>query len=275
MGGSPQSGRSFARSCPPQRLSLVVSATTGTGTNAAFRYLLPCLGSLCVITGSVLGPLPRVGRGVFGLLVWLMLDAAVAVPDHLGSQNEVAWAWSRIADQPALIGDSLDWGQDLVRLGAWVSRHSSEGPTLIRIYGLGMGEPYGLEPPGAIADPKLAARIAYLAVSEEMIYGHQITDCVTVAGVCPNFDGSMANRLRMVRPLLRIGRTIRLYRLSDSLREGILPSAGVGRTGQRAHLAAELIGPHSFEFPNATAPASGLQGLVVRQCFCKRIVRCR
>jgi hypothetical protein len=57
--------------------------------------------------------------------MWLFLDALTAVPDHLGWRNELGELCSR--SRPALLGDSRDSGQNLARLGTWVSRHSAEG----------------------------------------------------------------------------------------------------------------------------------------------------
>ena len=201
---------------PAAEVALVISATTGTGTNAAFRYLLPSLGLLCVVAGCAWDASSKARRiASIGLLAWLMLDAAVGLPDHIGSQNEAAWAWSRLAGQPALIGDSLDWGQDLARLGAWVSRRPLEGSTSVCVFGLGDGDPYGLSPPGAMASQEPLPHAAFLAVSEEILYGNQNSNDIKIAGGNPTLSPDLIMRLRQVPPFERVGRTIRIYRLRD------------------------------------------------------------
>ncbi len=201
---------------PALEVALVISATTGTGTNAAFRYLLPSLGLLCVIAGCAWSSTSRLRRAAtISLLAWLMLDALLALPDHLGAQNEVAWVWSRYAKQPALIGDSLDWGQDLVRLGSWVRRHGHEGGTQVCVYGLGVGEPYGLEPPAAISSGASSPPSTYLAVSEGILYGDRISNDVVIGGGYPTLDPDLVEKLKRLPPFQRIGRTIRIYRQKD------------------------------------------------------------
>ncbi len=108
-------------SLPAAEAALVVGATTGTGSNAAFRYLLPSVALACVFVGGV----ARVSSGrklVPVLLAWMGIATVAAVPDHLGWQNELGWIWERYSGCPALTGDSLDWGQDLARLAGWVAQ---------------------------------------------------------------------------------------------------------------------------------------------------------
>jgi hypothetical protein len=201
---------------PAAEVALTISATTGTGTNAAFRYLLPSLGILCVVSGCALSLASRFRRIVtIGLLAWLVLDAGIAIPDHVGAQNEVAWVWSRLNGRPALIGDSLDWGQDLARLGAWVARHADEGSTLVCVYGLGVGDPYGLKPPNSRPSQESGSSDAYLAVSEEILYGDRIANDVRIAGIYPKLEPRLAEELLRLRPFERVGRTIRIYRVCD------------------------------------------------------------
>ena len=99
---------------PAAEAALVISATTGTGTNAAFRYLVPSLSLLCVWVGHAWSAGSRSVRLTsIPLLGWLLVNAVVSTPDHLGWQNELGWGWSCLSGRPALIGDSLDWCQDL------------------------------------------------------------------------------------------------------------------------------------------------------------------
>jgi hypothetical protein len=201
---------------PAAEVALTISATTGTGTNAAFRYLMPSLALLCVWAGRALSTSSKAGRaGVLALLFWLLFNAITALPDHLGWHNEIGWAWSRATGKPPLIGDSLDWGQDLARLSRWVARHSDKGSTLICVYGLGETEPYGLRPPTARTTSDPGDRAAYLAVSEEVLLGDHISNYVGVAGSNSVLSEPQRETLMRCHPVDRIGRTIRIYRLRD------------------------------------------------------------
>lgn len=199
---------------PAAQVALAITAATGTGSNAAFRYLIPSLALLCVWVGQAWNSGPRLGRlGTVGLLVWLALNSVLGIPDHLGWQNELGWMCSR--ETPALIGDSLDWGQDLVRLDAWISRHSREGGTLVCIYGLGEAEPNGLSEPGARPTSESWESATYLAVSIDVIFGYEVGNCVRVKGVLSALSHGQCEILRAIRPYGRVGRTIRIYRIRD------------------------------------------------------------
>lgn len=197
-------------------MALMISAATGTGTNAAFRYIIPSLGLVCISVGCVWHFRSMVGRlALSGLLGWLAVNALVGVPDHLGWQNELGWIWGRLSGRPALIGDSLDWGQDIARLGDWVARHAQEGDTLIGIYGLGEGEPYGLRSPSSRTISDVDDLSVYLAVSEECLLGSNITNYVFIDNKTSQLSQYQCDVLLEVRPCDRVGRSIRIYRLRD------------------------------------------------------------
>lgn len=199
---------------PALEIALVITATTGTGSNAAFRYLIPALALLCVWAGrsfSYAGSAPRWAGGA--LLVWLAADAVTAAPDLIGWQNVMAR--SVAGGQPALIGDSLDWGQDLNRLSDWISTHADEGSTLICVYGPGSGEPYGLMPPVARPTSKPGENPVYLAVSQNVLHGYEGTSCVRVASGNSSLNPEQRALLAGRPPLERVGRTINVYRLRD------------------------------------------------------------
>jgi hypothetical protein len=113
-----------------------------------------------------------------------------------------------------LAGVRLDWGQDLARLGRWVARHANEGSTLICIYGLGTGIPYGLQPPAARSISEPGDNPAYLAVSEDILHGYE-QNTIQVDDGRSWLDPDQRERLLRLRPFARVGRTIRIYRLRD------------------------------------------------------------
>jgi hypothetical protein len=200
---------------PALEAALLISATTGTGTNAAFRYLVPSLALCCVWAGQAGNSGSRaVSFASMALLGWLAVNAVVAAPDHLGWQNELAWGWQRSTGRPALIGDSLDWGQDLARLGAWISRRSGEGNIIVCACGFGDTEPYGLKPPLArpVSDPD--AHSVYLAVSQAILLGDPM-NYVRVGGKSSSLTEAQRETLLQIPPFDRVGRTIQVYRLRD------------------------------------------------------------
>jgi hypothetical protein len=224
---------------PAAEVAFAVANSTGTGTNAAFRYLVPSIALCCVWAGRAAGapsrrpPGETTGRResshhlrILALLTWLLLDAVIARPDHLGWQNEVGWAFLRWSDRPALIGDSLDWSQDLARLGRWVARHANEGSTLICIYGLGTGIPYGLQPPAARSISEPGDNPAYLAVSEDILHGYE-QNSIQVDDGRSWLDPDQRERLLRLRPFARVGRTIRIYRLRDCPASVNIPQGAV------------------------------------------------
>jgi len=204
---------------PATEAALVISATTGTGTNAAFRYLIPSFALLCVFVGRVWDARSRVLRlTTISLVGWLAINAIVSLPDHLGWQNELGWAWRRSSGRPALIGDSLDWGQDLARLGDWVSRHSSEGSTQVCVFGMGEAEPYGLNSPRARPNSDGWNSGDYLCVSEGVLFDDNVFNCVSIGGGRSGLSQSQRETLFHTRPIDWVGRTIRIYRLRDLVR---------------------------------------------------------
>ena len=205
-------------------VALVIATTTGTGTNAAFRYLLPSLGLLCVWAGRAWNTSSRVIRSVIlGFLAWLALNAIVSLPDHLGWQNELGWAWRWWSGRPALIGDSLDWGQDLARLGAWIESHSDEGSTRVCAYGFGDGDPYGVTAPSALPTSSPWETSTFLAVSANILFGYAENSSVRVAGGHSLLGEDRRDELLRQQSYDHVGRTIRVYRIRD-LRQDLVPS---------------------------------------------------
>jgi hypothetical protein len=205
---------------PAGEASLAIMATTGTGTNAAFRYMIPSVSVLCLWAGLAWRAGSRPIRVlVTGLLGWLAVNALFSCPDPLGWQNELGWAWERWTGRPPLIGDSLDWGQDLARLGAWTSRHSKEGSTAICLFGQGMGEPYGLSAPGVIPASASWRNATYLAVSANCLFGYAGVQGITVSGQFSPLTPEQLVLLLSREPDDRVGRTIRIYRTRSLIPE--------------------------------------------------------
>ena len=215
-GGDPIIWASLCVLLPAVETAFVISYTTGTGTNAAFRYMIPCIPLMCVWFGSVLCFRAMTLRCTVGcVLVWLLINAINGIPDHLGWQNEFGQAWSCWRDQPPLIGDSLDWGQDLARLSAWISRHAGRGSTLLCVYGLGTGEPYGLGQPASDSDVMPDRPPRYIAVSENQLFGYEPGVTIAIREHRWALGSRHRELLLELKPIARVGRTIRIYRRSN------------------------------------------------------------
>jgi hypothetical protein len=203
---------------PAGEAALAIMASTGTGTNAAFRYMIPSLAMLCVWAGLPWRSGPRPLRVLAtGLLAWLAVNAVLSCPDPLGWRNELGWTWEWWSGRPALIGDSLDWGQDLSRLGAWVSEHSSEGSTVVCVFGQGAGEPYGLSAPAALPTSEPWRESTYVAVGANCLFGYAALQGAAVGGRFSPLTPEQRGLLLSHEPCDHVGRTIRIYRVRDLL----------------------------------------------------------
>ncbi len=140
----------------------------------------------------------------------------------MGWQNELGRGLEYWIGRPPLIGDSLDWRKDTARLSDWISRHALEGTTIVSVYGLGTGDPYGLAPPNArsVTDP--GERPSFMAVSANILYGYEAADCVRLGNQRSYLTDSQRALLLIQTPLTRIGRTILIYSL-----DGVLPDRGL------------------------------------------------
>jgi hypothetical protein len=177
---------------PAIEIAIVISNTTGTGTNAAFRYLLPSIALLCVWFGHAWRQKFRAANAIIiGLLAWLAINALYAAPDYIAWRNEVTSTWERWSGRPALIGDSLDWGQDLARLKKWLSLNKIDNCLFLCAYGIGDSMPYGLSTPVVRSSSNAGPCCAYLAVSEECLYNLNDPSYISVCGNIAPSRGSV------------------------------------------------------------------------------------
>jgi hypothetical protein len=78
---------------------------------------------------------------VAGLAVWFAAESVWIRPHYISYFNEVIGprdAWMHIVDS------SVDWGQDLPTVKAWLDAHPPEGPVLISYFGSGDPQYYGI-----------------------------------------------------------------------------------------------------------------------------------
>ncbi len=221
---------------PAAEVAMAISLSTGTGMNASFRYMIPALALWCPWIGLAGRARTRpIGMATLGLAAWLGIGSAIGLPDLLGWQNAIARMWSD--DRPALLGDNIDWGQDIARLGAWASGGAHGGRTMICVYGLGDTRAYGLSHPRALPASAPRDQCEYVAISENILFGAGTESCAKVNGQI----GVLAHELRVWlqrrRPCDRIGSSIRIFRLrSDDARRPIACSPPDGHRSSPGRL---------------------------------------
>lgn len=150
-------------------LLLPVAAIFGSGfvshVNIGYRYLLPALPLLLVLSGNVFTLLapqdktkgkmrPKVLRFGLGIALLSLFAASLAIqPNYLAYFNILiggpanGWQW--------LVDSNLDWGQDLIALAAYEKQHLAEpyqvawlGTAPLEAYGIANGRPMPIWPQG-------------------------------------------------------------------------------------------------------------------------------
>jgi len=120
------------------------SVSLVTKLNIGHRHILPTYPVLFILAGAlgtwVLGKRPLAALAVAGLLAWHTTEAARIYPHFLAY-------FSPIAGGPAnghrhLVDSSLDWGQDLPGLKAWLDQNTHGEPVYLSYCGSGEPEYY-------------------------------------------------------------------------------------------------------------------------------------
>lgn len=154
---------------------------TQTGLNWAFRYTMPAIPYLLIVTGCVI-------RGAWNdntcklfvlfCLGWNAYEIAAVGPHYLSYANFFAGGTDLGHFQ--LIGSNYDWGQDLLRLKRWSNEHPDATPLVFACYNaiepweIGLGvTPLPIGPPGfgRRAGINQPFQPYYLAISTNVIHG--------------------------------------------------------------------------------------------------------
>ena len=117
-----------------------------SGLNIGHRHIMPVYPVLFVMAASaaawVARPLRWVGALVLVLSAWFAGESLWIRPHYLAYFNELVGprdAWKHIVDS------SLDWGQDLPTLKAWLDAHPEPGPQYLSYFGSGDPLYYGIK----------------------------------------------------------------------------------------------------------------------------------
>ena len=139
-----------------------------TQLNIGHRHLMPAIAGSTVLLGAAglplsnllaawrrQGPaestLPVVGRGwgwlTAGLLAWHAIESVRIAPNYIAYFNQLDCGPSKAYRH--LIDSSLDWGQDLPQLKAWLDEQGLQGPghepVYLSFFGAGLPSYYGLD----------------------------------------------------------------------------------------------------------------------------------
>ncbi len=116
-----------------------------SGLNIGHRHIMPVYPVLFVMAAGaaawVTSPLRWAGAAACLLLAWFAGESLWIRPHYLSYFNELIGpsdAWEHVVDS------SLDWGQDLPSLRAWLDRHPEKGPVFISYFGSGDPGYYGI-----------------------------------------------------------------------------------------------------------------------------------
>jgi MFS family permease len=116
-----------------------------SGLNIGHRHIMPVYPVFFVMAAGAaawIGASPRwAGACVAALAAWFAAESVWIRPHYLAYFNEIVGpenAWRHIVDS------SLDWGQDLPSVKAWLDAHPPDGPVLVSYFGSGDIDSYGI-----------------------------------------------------------------------------------------------------------------------------------
>jgi MYXO-CTERM domain-containing protein len=117
-----------------------------SGLNIGHRHIMPIYPVLFVMAAGATAWIGRpqrwAGALVAALAVWFAAESIWIRPHYLAYFNEFigpADAWKHIVDS------SLDWGQDLPSVKAWLDANPQKGPVLVSYFGSGDIGYYGIK----------------------------------------------------------------------------------------------------------------------------------
>jgi hypothetical protein len=144
----PSKGAAWWRGLLPLTPLLTLIAVYGASSlashlNIGHRHLLPLYPALFILAGA-LGqwfrrPVHWAAAPAAALIVWQVGESVSVAPHYLAYFNELAGGPAN--GHQHLVDSSLDWGQDLPGLAAWLQANARPGETAYLAY-FGTGEPH-------------------------------------------------------------------------------------------------------------------------------------
>lgn len=132
----------------------------GSGINIGLRHLMPAIAAMTILLGAAGEPVERLlaarrsgqrlvlsGAVVLVLLAWHALEAVRIAPNYLAYFNPLAGGPDN--GYKHLVDSSLDWGQDLPGLSAWLDanqlKDQTKTPVYLSYFGSARPEYYGVD----------------------------------------------------------------------------------------------------------------------------------
>jgi hypothetical protein len=127
-------------------LAVFAPALIFSTMNIGARHLLPLYPAICILLGGLTSRLTTTGLRwwVLLLLCWHVGEGVRGYPHYLAYFNQIT---GRQQAYRHLVDSSLDWGQDLPGLKAWLDQRRSREPQLrayLSYFGTGEPEHYGI-----------------------------------------------------------------------------------------------------------------------------------
>jgi hypothetical protein len=187
-----------------------------TGFNHHLRYCLPALPFMYLCTGSLGRFALAHGRWSIATVSIPVLASAISVmlnhPHHISYFNELAGG-SRNGHLH-LLDSNVDWGQDLLRLRDWLSRHPEARPLFLRVFHL--VDPSTLdieyEVPPQEGEP---LKEGWYVVSANVLHGYAHPIFASHRDRKP-FMNDAFGYLRQKVPVARIGRSLWVFEIERS-----------------------------------------------------------
>ncbi len=206
----------FVLLAPAVLVFAIVSSQTGF--NDHFRYVLPAFPFCFIAIGRAARWIPAepTRRGAVALfaLAWSVGSSLWIYPHSLSYFNEIIGGPRH---GPAhLLGSNVDWAQDLLRFKWWRNEHPEVQPLYVGCTGLLAPSSVGIDALSiSPLSPDTEIPPGWYALSVNLIHGESVQEHRsdgTRTTVAP--DGY--ERFRRLRPVARIGYTIRIFYIPPS-----------------------------------------------------------
>jgi hypothetical protein len=195
-------------------LALFAFVSLQTGINEHFRYVLPIFPFLYIWISRLITEIHVLNTSYYSIckstvlciaFVWTLASGLQYYPHNLSYFNELVGGPENGAKH--LLGSNLDWGQDLLLLDDWISKHSEARPIQLHYYGILRPEIVGITAHNLArtqfqADADSLPAIKWIAISINHLYDDEYLS-----------SAQLPPELSRLKPHDTIGYTIYVYRL--------------------------------------------------------------
>jgi hypothetical protein len=199
LAGLAMAPRAKAARGPAIIVMLMLALVMASSINRGIRHILPIYVPLSILAAFAAITLwrTRASCAVFALGVWLVVNSALAHPDYLPWSNALAGAHP----ERLVVDSNFDWGQDVLRLRDECRRR---GITSVHAALFGQADLRRIGMPRVEPIDEAHAAPGWYAISESIVLPAQAR------------DRNAYRWLTEGREFVRVGRTIRLYRVASS-----------------------------------------------------------